>query len=52
MNIEHQIVMILYKYIDRLQDPVTSDPLEKIVPQFLKEVHPIIELHLKCKEIS
>ena len=40
INGEHEIVNILFKYIDRMIDATDEDPLEKSAAEFLKEVQP------------
>ena len=44
---EHNIVDIVYNYIDRMNDPTDTDTLEKIAGEFVKAVNPAIEHHLK-----
>ena len=44
---EHNIVNIVYNYIDRMNDPTDTDTLEKIAGEFVKAVNPAIENHLK-----
>lgn len=45
---EHNIVDVVYSYIDRMNDPCDSDPLEKIAAEFVEAVNPAIEKHLKA----
>lgn len=43
---ERDIVDILYIYLDRMNDPSASDPLEKSAAEFVKAVAPAIDKHL------
>lgn len=43
---EHKIVDVVYNYIDRLNDPCESDPLEKIAQEFVDNVNKEISNHL------
>ena len=43
---EHEIVDVVYAYIDRMNDACESDPMYKIAEEFVKEVNPSIDKHL------
>ena len=44
---EHEIVEVLYKFIDRMNDDCPEDPLNKSASEFIESVAPKIDKHLK-----
>ena len=43
---EHEIVGVVYKHVDRLNDDVPNDPLEKIAADLRDSLKPVISKHL------
>ena len=39
---EHDIVDVVFKYIDRMTDVCDTDPLEGIAAEFVEEVNPLV----------
>lgn len=45
---EHDIVSVVFSYIDRMNDATSEDPLEKIAAEMLDELNPAINKHLEA----
>ena len=48
LQTEHEIVDVLFNYIDRMNDPDEDDPLEKSASEFVEAVRQPIKKHLRA----